>query len=162
MKTKSRRRLPKVGLGGLDGKDVEFVRTVRNENREAFFNSHEVSRAGQREWWHWYNSDDCDLVMFCIYWRRNKVGTISVEDYPDRSVIGNVALLDKYKGKGIMRAAVAKLTKQGGRYEAVTKMDNIRSIKLFLDSGFQIDPSKSVDGKIVLVADIPVPKVVRS
>lgn len=89
--------------------DIEFARVIRNANRDSFIDSRVVSSEQQQKWWAALQGKA--NVDFRIIWLGGvRVGTISVTTHSDGSrEIGNGAVLEGYRGKGIATAAESML-----------------------------------------------------
>lgn len=116
--------------------DLEFVRLLRNANREFFFHDAEISPVQQREWFRTLGSKPIDF--FVIEDDGVAVGTISAKHSPAWVEIGNLLLVPAARGKGLMRQAVAQLTTAPGRYFSEVKPTNERSLAVFRANGFTV------------------------
>jgi RimJ/RimL family protein N-acetyltransferase len=116
--------------------DLEFVRELRNANREFFFHDGEISPEQQRQWFRMLGTKPIDF--FVIEDDGAVVGTISAKHSPGWVEIGNLLLVPAARGKGVMRQAVSQLTKAPGRYFSEVKPDNERSLATFRATGFTV------------------------
>jgi RimJ/RimL family protein N-acetyltransferase len=116
--------------------DLEFVRTLRNANRQFFFTGAEISPEQQRQWFRLLPSRPIDF--FVIEHNGAAVGTISAKRSPDWIEIGNLLLVREAQGQGLMRQAVNQLTAAPGRYFSEVKPDNRKSLAVFAAAGFSV------------------------
>jgi RimJ/RimL family protein N-acetyltransferase len=122
--------------------DLERVRLLRNQSRESFFDSREISAARQREWFE--NLRSKPTTFFVIEEDGVVVGTISVTARVDDQEIGNIILDPAYRGRGLMRRAVEQLTAAPGDYFADVKAGNTPSLNVFRATGFSEEPAGDV------------------
>ena len=114
--------------------DLEFVRLLRNANRQFFFTDTEISADEQRAWFRLLGSKPIDF--FIIEEDGAPVGTISAKRSPGWIEIGNLLLTPEAQGRGLMRQAVRELTAAPGRYFSEVKPDNRKSVAVFEATGF--------------------------
>jgi RimJ/RimL family protein N-acetyltransferase len=118
--------------------DLDAVRILRNHSRAAFFDSSEISPDRHLAWFErlpmkpvsFFVIEDDDIV----------VGTISLTDAAEGREVGNLTLAPSYRGRGLMRQAIAQLTTAPGRYFAELRPDNEPSRRVFLSAGFVEQP----------------------
>ena len=121
-------------LRPLAAGDLEAVRRLRNQDREAFFDTAEISAEQQARW---FANLTGRAVRFLVMEEDGEViGTISVTDTDRGSEIGNLALDHRYRGRGLMTEAVRQLTEAPGDYFAEVKPDNHPSLAVFERAGF--------------------------
>ncbi len=127
-------------LKPLQEADLEFVRQLRNACRENFFDNRYILGWQQKEWFKKYEKDD----LFTIYliWKDGfRVGTISEKfsrDDGDFSPIelGNLMLIERERGKGVMSWAIKQIVTPGLFYVAFVKQGNSPSLHVFEKAGF--------------------------
>ena len=122
--------------------DLERVRLLRNQSRASFFDSREISEVRQRDWFESLPSKP--ISFFVIEEDGMVVGTISVTVRVDDHEIGNIILDPAYRGRGLMRRAVAQLTAAPGDYFADVKAGNTPSLNVFRATGFSEEPAGDV------------------
>lgn len=105
-------------------KDIEWARKLRNTNRQYFINQRTITRKQQEEWFK-------SVKNFFIIWVGNKrVGTISIND----GEIGNVFIIEEYRGQGIFKKATELLG--GTRLEI--RANNKHALRVYKKLGFKI------------------------
>ena len=103
-------------LRPLSAEDLETVRRLRNDNRDHYFDSREITPEQQARW---FAALAGKPVRFYVIEEGGAVvGTISVTDTPDGREIGNLVLDAAYRGRGLMTAAVTQLISDGADYFA--------------------------------------------
>ena len=75
------------------------------------------------------------------------VGTISVTARSDGDEVGNLLFDERYRGRGLMRAALEQVTVDNGRYYALVRPDNEASLRVFSAAGFASLP---LTGRVVV------------
>ncbi len=130
--------------------DLETIRRLRNLDRHLFFDDREITPEGQRRWFAALPRKPVDF--FVIEEGGEVVGTISVTTSADGKEIGNLLLDRAWRGRGLMRQAVAQLTGEPGRYVAYVKAGNTPSARVFRASRFTetATPLETMFEKIVL------------
>lgn len=93
----------------LQDSDNEFIRNLKNEQREFFFYKAEISTVQQLNWFTAYKSRDDDY-MFVILAGTEYVGCMGIRLLDDHWDIYNVMVgNDVLKGRGIMSACFQKM-----------------------------------------------------
>ena len=118
--------------------DLETVRLLRNQNREAFFDSREILPDQQLAWFDHLHLQP--IAFYVIEEDGRVVGTVSVKEQPDGHEVGNLTLAPAYRGRGLMRSAVAQLVAAPGDYFTEVKPGNAASLRVFRATGFREDP----------------------
>ena len=119
--------------------DLEAVRLLRNQHREFFFDSREIDRDQQLAWFARLSTRP---VAFYVIEEDGRVaGTVSVTRQAGGQEIGNQLLAAEYRGRGLMRAAVAQLAASPGHYYAAVKPGNTASLNVFRALGFAEEPA---------------------
>jgi len=96
--------MSRIQLKEIAEDDLEFARQLRNDNREMFFYSKEISEEDQKRWWNNYKSTPREKYTFYIIWLGDKrIGTTSLSKIPDGYEFGNNIILDEYRGRGYFR-----------------------------------------------------------
>jgi RimJ/RimL family protein N-acetyltransferase len=123
-------------LRPLEERDLEFVRELRNRNREWFFDDQEITADAQRRWFD--SLKDRPIRFYVIEEEAIAVGTVSLKDTPEGLEVGNFLLDDRYRGRDLMRQAVEQLTATPGRYVSHVKAGNERSLRVLQKTGFTL------------------------
>jgi RimJ/RimL family protein N-acetyltransferase len=131
-------------LRPLTRADLEIVRLLRNQNRDAFFDAREIAADRQIAW---FETLPPTSAFFVIEEDHRVVGTISVKEQPDGREVGNLLLDPAYRGRGLMRQAVEQVTARPARYFTEVKPDNRPSLNVFRAAGFS---EEAAPGKIIL------------
>ena len=128
-----------VRLDTIRPDDLEFLRQLRNAERQWFFDQNEVTPEAQAAWYrglaanpnnHWY--------MVRVGDRRAGCFSIKVGD-EGRAYVGSILLAPEFRGQGVMTRAMAAAMEQLGnhlRYYTEVLHDNDPSIGLFKRLGF--------------------------
>jgi len=114
--------------------DLEAVRQLRNQHREFFFDTREITTDQQQAWFE--DLGQKPIAFYVIEQDGRVVGTISVTDGSDGREIGNLVLDPAYRGQGLMREAVDQLTAAAASYFADVKRGNRPSLNVFRSAGF--------------------------
>ena len=128
-----------VRLDTIQQDDLEFLRRLRNQERQWFFDRTEITEAAQQAWHqrlplspdtHWYlvRADNARAGCFSI-----KVGM------DGRAEVRCILLSPEFRGRGVMTRAIHKAMADLGpqlRYFAEVLPDNAESLKLFSRLGF--------------------------
>ena len=99
-----------IVLRSITKDDLEWLRKLRNKNKEHFFDNRPISKTQQERW---YRS----LVypFFIIEYNGESSGTIAVKKVLNQFEVHNVLIDEKYRKKGILKHAVTILEKKYGR-----------------------------------------------
>ncbi len=128
-----------VRLDTIGPEDLEFLRQLRNAERQWFFDQHEVTPEAQAAWHrglganpnnHWY--------MVRVGERRAGCFSIKVGD-DGRAYVGSILLAPEFRGQGVMTTAMAAAMDQLGshlRYYTEVLSENDPSLNLFKRLGF--------------------------
>ena len=96
-----------ISLQHIKEEDLEWARNLRNENRVYFFNPSKISKQSHLKWFKEY--DWKSKEFFVIFDGLQRVGTISVENKPDITMINNVIVDKPYRGRGIFPIVIGLL-----------------------------------------------------
>jgi ribosomal protein S18 acetylase RimI-like enzyme len=123
--------LDKVELKPLRYQDLQFVTNIRNRYRFCYFNSKQITFEDTYNWFSNLISN-----FYIIYYNKNYAGTISVRV----NEIGNVALLPKYRGKGIMGKVMEEIRKlyPSMKFHLEVKPGNHEAIRAYEKLGFKV------------------------
>ena len=128
-----------VSLDQIRPEDLEFLRQLRNAERQWFFDQREVTPEAQAAWHrslaahpdnHWYlvRVDSAPAGCFAI-----KVGN------DGRAYVGSILLAPQFRGQGVMTRAMATAMDRLGnhlRYYTEVLAGNDPSLELFNRLGF--------------------------
>jgi RimJ/RimL family protein N-acetyltransferase len=129
-------------LRPLSRGDLDAVRRLRNDSRESFFDTREVSADQQLEWYGRLHT--MPVAFFVIEEDGAVVGTISVTNRGPDCEVGNLVLDPACRGRGLMRQAVEQLTAAPGEYFADVKAGNTPSLNVFRAAGFSEESAVEV------------------
>ena len=128
-----------VRLDTIREDDLEFLRRLRNGEREWFFDSSEISAEGQRAWHaslarhpetHWYMVRAGNAPAGCFSIRVGGDG---------RAEVRGILLSPEFRGQGVMTTAIRAAMAELGphlRYFAEILPANAASLNLFARLGF--------------------------
>lgn len=131
-----------IHLEPLDPSGLEFIRSLRNANRQWFFHSEPIDYKQHLAWYRKYL--DSFNLFWVIWYEGVKVGSINrkfikwTRDGWPIYEIGNLMILPAYRKHGLMLDAmqmVTSLDKQAF-YVAQVKPNNRASLALFKRAGF--------------------------
>ena len=152
-------------LRPLEEKDIESLRLLRNrpENRIWFFSSDLITKEGQKAWFHRYLTKENDF-MFSVYLPEKPngfMGAVAIYGYEsdkDSFEVGRL-LLDSAnlprRGMGVeLIRCVCELVREvwgniGLRAQVFS--DNARSLRCFLQNGFEINDTVVEKGKKIIL-----------
>lgn len=135
-------------LRRIDFADLERMRTWRNrpEIRRWFFDSREISREQQEQWFDGYLKDDNDETFIIEDLHERPVGMIAlyrIDRTNEHAEIGRVIIAEEdCHGKGYAGDALRTLVRYGfdnlglSRIYAKIRHDNEASLRLFENAGF--------------------------
>jgi len=125
-----------IEIRRLTQDDLEFVRMLRNANRQWFLHCEPITPEAHRRWYREIQADE--QVTFYLLWIDNRrAGTFSLIDRGDVVVVGNLLLARPYRGTGLMTAALRQMIEPNRTYLAEIKPDNDRSLAVFARLGFR-------------------------
>lgn len=150
-----------VKLCALEKCDLEFLRRLRNENRQYFLDHDYISISDQAKWFEGYKRKDDDrMVVFMNGKEKIGVGAIYHIDMKNKSAeIGRFAIDHKYQGRGygnmllkkIEQIASAELKLRELRLEVLA--DNKKAISLYEKNAFCKNGQKAIgNNNVVLMA----------
>jgi len=117
--------------------DLEYLRNLRNANREYFFDSDEITVSKQKKWFKKIQNNSF-IKFYIIIKNGQKVGTISCQDMGKMWELGNVLIDEPYRKKGIFREVVDILHKVSPKPLFVeVRAENKEAIGVYLKLGFE-------------------------
>jgi len=143
----------------LDAWNTEYVRDLRNQNHEGFFDTSYITVVDHANWfWEEKSNGSINLVIHRGF---PKVGFISLYAFNANNVayIGRMMIEDKYKHQGIMKVALEKMFVLAKEFFGVKQLrlevrnDNIRARQLYTNAGFVTD-LKAGDDRICMHKDL--------
>lgn len=145
MKIKSER----MWLRPINEKDKEKIRNWRNDHRQFFFDSKEITIEAQNKWFNKYTQlpSGTDIIFIPTLYSGEEIGMISLYDVEmdTRSAqIGRVLLLDKYRHHEYSQEMINTLCKFAfdtmRLYKLTVKTDitNDDAISVYHKAGFRI------------------------
>lgn len=132
-----------IRLRNLRSTDLAYTLKWRNESRNAFLDTAEITMKEHREWYRRYKVKDSDHV-FIIESNGTRVGQMAIYDIAGTDAEFGRMMIDKeQRHQGIAHRAMRLLL--ANLYDftlrLVVKTDNSRAIKLYEDCGFRRDTS---------------------
>ena len=119
-----------IELKSITLHDLLFAHKIRNICRESFFNQKKVNFPETVDWFR-----NLKTSFFIILLDGERVGTISVKD----NEVGNVAILPKYRRKGILTQTMEIIEKRFGSNLCLeVRPENKIAIKAYEKLGFVI------------------------
>lgn len=93
----------------LEEVDLEFVRILKNTNRQAFFTKSWINRKKQIEWYQTYKDRKAD-TMFIIHQGRARIGCMGIRQLENEWDLYNVLIANgEHRGRGVMSVALSKI-----------------------------------------------------
>lgn len=140
-----RLRGDKVFLTMLQEDEIELIREWRNQYKNNFFDSSEISKEAQRIFYDKYEASHTDCMFIIHSPNGTKIGTIALYniDLPTRTAkIGRVLLLKEYRGQGYAEDAVKIIVKYAFEIVRLFKLtvevylENLDAIAIYARAGF--------------------------
>lgn len=124
-----------VNIRLAEERDLENMRLLRNENREAFFSTAEVSPDQQLKWW---EGRDKSTLYFVgdIDGRHCWQFSLSAD-----GVLGNLVVADWCKGQGVAKRSVARVLVPGQYYWGLFRTDNPTILRFWPSVVRGLEPS---------------------
>lgn len=124
----------KIVLRSISKDDLEWMRRLRNRNKEFFFDSRFISRKQQQEW---YKS--LAYPFFIIEYDKKKAGTIALKKSFGQIELHNILIDEKYRRKGILRQTINILERKYGKPLYVDVVINNKvGINVYKKLGFSL------------------------
>ena len=128
-----------VRLDTIGPEDLEFLRQLRNAERQWFFDQNEVTPEAQAAW-HRSLSASPNNHWFMVRVGDRRAGCFSIKVGDDgRAYVGSILLAPQFRGQGVMTTAMAAAMDQLGgelRYYTEVLAENDPSLNLFKRLGF--------------------------
>jgi len=136
----------RLNLVPINESDIEWLRVIRNQNKDHFFDSGEILPEQQKIWYeHYLGSTD---QMYIVELKSGeKIGTVAlynIDDDNKTATFGRITLLKEYRGKGYAEEFVRLLIDEafGGlelhKLKVEVHLDNIDAIAIYARSGFRV------------------------
>ena len=148
-----------IRLRPINRADLEFIRRIRNENRQFFFDSNYISRQDQHKWFENYQNK-VDDYMLILEDKRISVGMgaiYHIDKAKKQAEIGRFAVDKQFQGRGYGKLLMEKI-------ERAAKMEidleniylevfgsNIGAVNLYLANGFTKSREKTHNDKLILL-----------
>jgi hypothetical protein len=107
--------------------NLEDMRLLRNENRWAYFRTEEITPEQQIQWW---LRRDLSVKYFVGRMEGRHCWQFSLSA---DGVLGNLAVSDWCKGRGVAKRCVARVLQPGTRYWGLFRVDNPMIIRFWPD-----------------------------
>ena len=136
----------RLELRPVSSGDMGFLRKLRNENREWFFDSKELTKQDQLKWFHRYVNDWWD-VMFVISIDGTDIGTAAlygIDMNKKEAEVGRIIIAKDHRRKGYARTALKLLIDHGRqlfgieRFRLSFTLENMAAFNLYRKLGFSI------------------------
>lgn len=123
-----------ITLRKITFNDLEWLRKLRNKNREFFFDNRMISKNQQEQWY-----KKLTYPFFVIEYKKVSVGTIGIKKIFNQWEIHNVIVDQKYRRKGIFTKVLKLLENKYGKPLVVNvRIDNTYAIAVYKKLGFRI------------------------
>lgn len=122
-------------LSKITKDDLDFVRSLRNASKSAFFFDQEVTAEQHQAWYQKIHSSP-DVCFWIISIGVIRIGTVSLTRHSDTAEFGNVLIAESMRHKGFARDALRMLIYPQQRFTARIRPDNLASKGLFSSLGF--------------------------
>ena len=152
--------IDKIRLRPLEKKDLEFLRRIRNDNRQYFLDSSYISKPAQQKWFNQYRRKTGDY-MFILEDKEKSVGAgaiYNIDLVNKTAEIGRFVVDKQFHGKGYGRLMLNKILFVAKNELRLNKLkleaynDNKKAIGLYRAEGFKIqDVRKSGRKQTVLM-----------
>lgn len=126
--------------------DLEFLRVLRNRNRQWFFDDREITPQDQATWFDRLATDS-RCRFFVVAEQGRPLGTLSLTDRGEAVELGNLLLEEERRGLGIIEYACRVVMKPHVRYIARVKADNQPSRRLLEKLGVDCEIVTSTSDK---------------
>ena len=136
----------RLELRPVSSGDMGFLRGLRNENREWFFDSRELTKQDQLKWFHRYVNDWWD-VMFIISIDGTDIGTAAlygIDMNKKEAEVGRIIIAKDHRRKGYARTALKLLIDHGRQLFSIERfrlsftLENMVAFNLYRKLGFSI------------------------
>jgi ribosomal protein S18 acetylase RimI-like enzyme len=121
--------------------NLEFIRKIRNDNRQYFFNTGYISKAKHRKWFDESYSPFLIKKEFFFYIIKSgdkNIGTLSIQNKGELYEIGNVIILKEHRKKGIFKRFIKQFKKKVNKKIVLkVRADNKNAIEAYKKSGFE-------------------------
>ena len=128
-----------IRLDAIGANDLEFLRQLRNQERQWFFDQSEITPEAQAAW-HRRLGENPNHHWYLVRVKDARAGCFSIKVRSDaRAEVGSILLAPEFRGQGVMTRAMGAAMAQLGshlRYYTEVLPDNDRSLNLFKRLGF--------------------------
>ena len=148
-----------IKLKPVDRDDIEFMRRIRNENRNFFISRQILSRKDQQRWFENYRKKDNDFTyIFKKADKRLGVGSIyNINNNKRNANIGRFVIDKTFQNQGYGKILLRKIEQIGFDKMGMETLnlevlsDNISAIKLYKQAGFIKQKDTIRSGKKVTI-----------
>lgn len=134
-----------ISLELLTEQTLDFVRELRNKNKEYFVYSETISEDEHRAWFKKI-SQDMDYKFLVIKDDAQNIGTISLKRNEHIIEIGNVLIEESHRGKGVLKEILENLEKAFP--ELTLKLEvlysNTNAINVYTKLGFKPNKKQTI------------------
>jgi GNAT superfamily N-acetyltransferase len=121
-------------------KDIEFLRQIRNDNRKFFLDEHLIGVDEHNIWCAEHLKKD---LIFIIYSKQQRVGTVSLICDDTTAILGRFVIEEAYRGRGLGSKAVDEfisICNSWGfaKVSLEVKKGNLMAKKFYLQRGFNV------------------------
>lgn len=147
-----------VVLKPISAKDLEFLRCLRNENRQYFLNNTYITKSDQIKWFKIYKKKDNDR-MFILVDGKKKIGMGAIYNIDNKNKsaeIGRFVIGAVYQRKGYGGILLRKIQKAAFEELGLKKLrasvfsDNKKAISLYKKNGFYRESLDTARNKNVI------------
>lgn len=147
-----------IKLKPISALDLEFLRQLRNENRQYFLDSNYIAIPDQKKWFENYKKKDNDQ-MFVLAKGQERIGAgaiYNINNIYKSAEIGRLAIEHKYQGRGYGKILLREIEKIAFGELKLTQLKlevlvgNRKAINVYLHEGFRQENTKDIGGKKVI------------
>jgi len=130
----------------IDENDLDWLRDSRNKYRDNFFDSHEISKEQQRNWYDRYREVGTDKMFIVKLKSGEQIGTIAIYniDVSSRTaILGRILLLEEFRHHGYAEEMVKRMldvafdSMRLYKVRVETHYENIDAVAIYARAGFK-------------------------
>lgn len=152
--------LDPIKLNPIQKSDLEFLRSLRNENNRFFISDGYISEDNQKKWFAAYKNKNDDY-MFVLTNNSINIGTgaiYNINDLKKTAEIGRFLIDQKYRGRGYGKILLRKIEDIAFKLEIKSLRlevfsDNKTAINLYKESGFSTIKEEFQNGRKLLLME---------
>jgi ribosomal protein S18 acetylase RimI-like enzyme len=126
--------MDKLNLVTIQLEDLEWVRDLRNENRQYFMDDKYITPEDHYSWYMF----KCPDEFFIIKLGEKPIGTISLIPFQDHTEVGNIIIDKSYRRKGILKKLINKINKAYKPLHLTVRADNKLAVEIYEKLGFKV------------------------